>query len=101
MKKEFKVIISDLDFLKEDMFYAEYGDIMLDIWHYVRCFRLVIVQRGENWEDWIIEELTFTDVTLIEPLIEIFKSKIINWDYPEKWDFNPNSWYNWDHLAHK
>ena len=79
-----------LDYMKEDMYQAEYENMLLDIWYYWDWLKLKVI-RNYDWE-LPLEVVTFHDVWLIESFIEIFKSRILWWYYPVKWDFEPNKW---------
>jgi len=91
MKRNWIVVYSELGHLDEDMFQAEYWEFVLDIGYYWDGYLKLQVIRNYDWEK-PIEKVSFLDITLIEPFVELFKWRIVNGFYPSNWEFDPNKW---------
>jgi hypothetical protein len=90
MDNIFKVTYQVLGYLQEDMFQAEYGNLILDLGYYWDWYLKLQVIKDQNWEK-PIEKVSFLSSDLIELLIEVFKKKIINGDF--SWNYKLNEGY--------
>jgi hypothetical protein len=89
MYQSWRVVYSELNYLDEDMFQAEYWEFVLDIGYYGDgCLRLQII-KDYDWEN-PVEKVSFLDIWLIEPFIEIFRKKLEEWYYD--WKYDPYKW---------
>lgn len=77
--QNFIIKYCELELLQEDMFQAEYWNIILDIWYYNNYFKLLIIKQ-HNWEQ-PLEEVIFKDKNLIDDFLSLFKWKIMKWYY--------------------
>lgn len=89
MEDKFIVTYQDLSYMKEDMFQAEYKNLILDAWYYWDWLVKIKIIKDINWEN-PLEQISFTDSKLILPFIDILRWRLIDWYYDG--DYMANKW---------
>ncbi|MDC0506131.1 hypothetical protein OAN96_00900 [Candidatus Gracilibacteria bacterium] len=78
---------NELDYLKEDMFQAEYQNLILDVGYYGDGFIKLEIIKDYDWES-PLESISFRDASLIQPLIEVMQEKIVSGFFSGKYIVN-------------